>query len=392
MKNELIFSKGHIKQWRPITGEVIVEYDIPNENVPHYFNHTGFVTPSGRKFIDATSGEYMKYSRKRVNGLLTSISRRTGSNVIEDIVLTDGSLGPAGAPDGTYTPVIDATNYSDAAYNKALTKLYDNIKLTESNLALTLGEAREASRMLQVGKSISEVLTIARRAKREFLSNPSKSLSKVWLSYQLGWKPLLNDIYNYLHWRYAAFDEGIPIRGRSNIVTKINIRTGQVKTYPGLIMTTGQSTEKAEIKVWAGIANTTAYNASRITSFNPLSLAWELLPLSFVCDWFYDIGGWLQNMESACGAGLTFKRGFVTEVVHVDWSENRIMDTIDQSGGWDYINWAKTNTHFLRAIKRRQVLSGFPFPRAPVFKAKLGSGQLITAAALLRVILLGKVR
>jgi hypothetical protein len=97
-------------------------------------------------------------------------------------------------------------------------------------------------------------------------------------------------------------------------------------------------------------------------------------------------------MEAALGAGITFKRGYVTEVVFTNLKEERFY-AVSEPNGLDISHTDGSYEAFARrAIKRRQVLSGLPFPRAPTLKLSLGSQRIISAAALIRTILLGKAR
>lgn len=355
---------------------------------------SGFDTPIGRKFVDATPGEYVKSHWNYLYG--TRERRELGvSGDLQSLQEFRGDLSIIGHGGGLiYTQAFLDTygSYDNERYNRAIEKLYDGIRQTETNLALTIGEARESGKMLQVGKSVYQVLTLARRAKRDFLRNPSKKLSEIWLGYKLGWMPLLTDIHNYLKWSYTSFDEGVPVVGRSRVTQSIVQQQGTISSPEGGSRATGHAEHKCEVKCWVGLSNTEAYNLSRVTSLNPLAIAWELVPLSFVVDWFYNIGGWLQNMESALGAGVTFKRGYYTEVAYFNAKENWTID-------YTWSTWPGTTRMLGSAVgsrivarKRRFKLSALPFPRAPTLRLKLGGSQLITAAALLRVILLGKVR
>lgn len=352
-----------------------------------YFVVTGFDKPVGRRYIDPTAGTYEKQVYQYPQGYEDNISTdflggMTGHTRIE------GGMSNAYGTRLFGTPFNSWNDYDSSVYNRALSKLYENVKLSESNLALTIGEAKESGKMLQVGKSMADVLTLARRAKSEFLRNPSKSLSKIWLSYKYGWQPLYTDVYNYLNWAYTAFNEGVPVVGRSRRVEKVFDQSGTKSVGSGLSVISGQREYKAEIKCWIGLADTDTYNLSRITSLNPLSIAWELVPLSFVVDWFYDVGGYLQNMEAALGAGVSFKRGYETEVSYINLEDNCYLDLTEPG----FIKKGYRQSKWVRAKKRRDRLLSLPFPRAPSLNLKLGASRILSAAALIRVILLGKAR
>jgi hypothetical protein len=373
--------------------QYVINEGWTTSSLGNYFNVTGFVTPSGRKFVDATDGEYHKQVWRNLYG---QADYRTIGYSGETTGHTDfnGDFGVIGRGSRLITSAFIAEHgsYDNNRYQRALEKLYDGVRLSESNLALSIGEARESGRMLKVGKSVYEVLTLARRAKRDFLRNPSKKLSEIWLSYKYGWQPLMTDVYNYLNWSYTSFNEGVPVVGRSRVRSAIAVTDGVVNSSTGRSFITGSKEHKCEVKCWIGLGDTDAYNLSRITSLNPLSIAWELVPLSFVADWFYDVGGYLQLMEASLGAGVTFKRGYVTEVAYYDASERLIQDFSEGSPPYVFRTTASAEAKWIVARKRRVRLYALPFPRAPTLNLKLGWQRITSAGALIRTILLGKVR
>ena len=53
---------------------------------------------------------------------------------------------------------------------------------------------------------------------------------------------------------------------------------------------------------------------STYTSMNPASIKWELVPYSFVVDWFYDIGSYLRGCETSTIYSSVFKAGWTSEL------------------------------------------------------------------------------
>jgi hypothetical protein len=282
------------------------------QNGQREFSFTGFGSSGKPPYKVPTAGTYLlrKYSGK--TGRKSTVDWTWNPKIVRE---DEGSI----AGNGSWAD--KESSFDGTVYNRAITKLYENIRQSESNLALTIGEARETGRMLQVGRSLAEIVSTARRAKRQFLMNPSKTLSSVWLSYQYGWRPLFMDIYGYLNWTYSLLNEGIPVIGRATRKENANIIQSWSNPYPGVGTTTGVRLWRCEAKCWVGVSDSAWFNLARITSLNPLSIAWELVPLSFVADWFYDVGGYLQNMEASLGTGVSFKRGYVTQLYYHNLSQ-----------------------------------------------------------------------
>lgn len=365
-----------------ITGQTVQTLTSPSATYDH-FVVTGFGRGPGLIFVDPVAGTYSKTYWTTMTGRTDTKSTNRYSGVTWYHRSRTG-YHDYGDSAGSY-PVA----YSPTVYNNALSDFWDGVKKSEQNLALLIGEARESGRMLQVGKSIYEVLQGARRARRLALHNPSLTFSQLWLSWKYGWQPLLTDVYGYLNWLYFVFDDGVPVRGRAVQYEGVN-KTVYQGSYPQRYERhRGKRVWKAEVKCWVGLADTTHYNATRITSLNPVSIAWELLPLSFVCDWFFDVSSYLQNMESALASGVTFKRGYVTDLYthKINFSNSFDAESIQ---GNDVITMeGYIENVYERAIKQRTVLSGFPFPRAPRIEAKLGWQRILSLTALLRTVILG---
>jgi len=368
-------------------------------NVPdaqsYQFSYTGFGSSGPPPWILPTPGTYSKTSyfrpkgyknesKKNQYGTPTSVEKSSGVHSFFTL-LGSGSGIPGLA-------------YDAAVRNEALSDFYENLRSSESNLALTLGEGRESMRMLRAVSSLGKIISLARQARRLAVRNPSVLISNVWLSMKYGWLPLYSDVWNYLDWQYRALDDGIPIRGRSQRTYNsrhYGYRTGLVSASKAL--TASVTKYKCEVKCWVGVQNSDLYNLSRVTSLNPVSIAWELVPFSFVVDWFVDVGGYLQNLEASLGTGLTFKRGYQTQVVHQVANSTASGKWTNLSLNPPYNTEISTGEEFyseghVKAIKERTSLTSFPRPTIPSVNVRMGVQRIMSAASLLRTILLGRVR
>jgi hypothetical protein len=59
--------------------------------------------------------------------------------------------------------------------------------------------------------------------------------------------------------------------------------------------------------MYYALSDATLAEFSSLGLINPLEIVWELLPYSFVVDWFLPIGNWLSSMTA--DAGFTFQGG-----------------------------------------------------------------------------------
>lgn len=275
----------------------------------------------------------------------------------------------------------------DAAYNGALDKLYDQIR-GNLDLAVAFAERNSTFRML---RGVAQVLSKASKVRTLGfgVANGSKAAADGWLSWQYGWRPLLSDIF-------GAADESVrtiisscaKCRVRSTRPIAVNdlVSTG-VFGYNGKANRVAKGFSTCIIEVNYAI-DPERFQVSRWVSLNPLSLAWELTTLSFVADWFFDVGSFLRNLESALLYAPDFVSGYVSEYYQMDEEVEFNPSAPVCKTGLSYYR-ILSNTTWARRERRfvRTVLSSTPRPAWPSVKANLGSNQLLSAAALLRQLL-----
>lgn len=360
------------------------------------FSFTGFGSKDPRRKILPNAGTYT---------ILRGNRYMTGTYIVQNWrIYPNGSITSYSYKDwyGALYTQPSGTNLQNqwhsnsaiirVAQNKALTELYDRVRGSGLNALVSAGEYAESKRMIAGAlHSAGSLIRSARRLRKLLLSNPSLVLSSGWLAYTYGWKPLMQDIYNATEFHYRLLKE-LSTNGKAQVDDTDTTKA----TLSGWVNITTKKTlsERALYGLTVGVDDTASYNLSRITSLNPLSIAWELMPLSFVADWFVDIGGYLSNMEASCGMGLSFKRGYFTRTT---------MDTVEKRG-WGERNtktpaagyWIQNADSFTgygktqRITKARSVLTSFPRPNFPAFQVSLGARRIMSAASLIRVILLPK--
>jgi len=357
------------------------------------FSFTGFGSSGKPPYIQPVAGTYTKVQwKKRFGSFQSSNKQYPGAWPVVSTMSKSGYIGDYTLlGTGSGLPPI---SYDGTVKNEAFSKFYDNLRAAESNIALSLGEARESARMIRAISSLDKIISLARQARRTVKSNPSLLISKVWLGMKYGWLPLYNDVWNYLDWTYRGIDSGIPVIGRRVRTENTHTAKNFAGTNPntkGIV--TGVTKFKCEVKCWVGVQNSDLYNLSRVTSLNPLSIAWELTPFSFVVDWFFDIGSYLSNLEASLGSGLTFKRGYYTEVVYQTAAGTNSGRWTDWYNGSEYETGSDNSIEsHVKVVKRRIVLTGLPRADFPSFKTSLGGQRIMSAAALLRTVLLGRIK
>lgn len=257
--------------------------------------------------------------------------------------------------------------------------------LRNSNLMLgaSLGEGRQSASM--IAKAVRSTLSWKRSASSvlsvlaEPLRKGSKRAANAWLEYTYGWVPLMSDVWGSANFHSSWLLER-NIKARRSSSSSVVSEDGG----PGFWKrnASGTVSRRFEMSRRIRVTNPQLFDLQRLGLLNPLSTAWELLPYSFVADWFIDIGGYLEGLETACGLGYeAVSGGYDTASVAV-WSHTNISMG---SGGRDagYLSYHGSGA-YRGTWKDRRLNSAIPYPRVPGFKVNLGASRIISAGALVR--------
>ncbi|DAD52771.1 TPA_asm: maturation protein [ssRNA phage SRR7976325_14] len=204
-----------------------------------------------------------------------------------------GSFGNV-APQ-TSLMIADYADLQDQAYNKAINELWDNVR-GSVDLSIDAGQIRQTLQMLR--RPLSGLTSLAKSLKRR--SNTTKEFANLWLEHRYGWLPLLGEMHE-LAGRPGLGNGFRLFKGRG--VRKTNRLFRNNLTIGGYLQTVEYDVRlTSKVRCYAILDLSDASKTqllARYTSLNPLSIAWELTPYSFVVDWVYDIGSYLRSVESA---------------------------------------------------------------------------------------------
>lgn len=208
----------------------------------------------------------------------------------------------------------DVSSHLVSMRDKAITKARLKMKDQQVNLGAALGEANTTARM--VGDT---ALTIARSIRqlrrgnfygaardlglnRRNLRTDSTNLHQRWLELQYGWKPLLSDVYGACD-ALAKRDKGhFRMTGISNQRAKANKQWFYGGLGTGYRCSVDYNAEYGvKCRIDALPENDLLIVLSQLGVTNPGTVAWELVPFSFVVDWFLPIGDFLNQLDALLG-------------------------------------------------------------------------------------------
>jgi hypothetical protein len=283
-----------------------------------------------------------------------------------------------------WTEAVSETN------TKALNKLYERVKNMPVNLGQVLAEARQTATLIaDTAVKIAKVIALAKKgnlpkAFKELFPLSSGQAANSYLAYVYGVKPLLQDIdgamKNFAEGRRNdVFD--IVVKRSKDIPLETQVAgTGIPKGLTTLSMSGSVTTV---YKVRIQITNRDQNDLVTNGTLNIPAIGWELVPFSFVIDWFAPIGNFLSNLDAF--VGLTVLSCHRTTVLKRDVTIRRDFGGVD---GDDY-EWPKLNrvSTFSQVEVTRTVLPTVPDLPFVEFKNPVGKDHILNAIALITSLL-----
>lgn len=268
--------------------------------------------------------------------------------------------------------------------NRLITECILKIGDRKMSLAESLAESGKAiDHLARTSISLFRALRALRRGNMRGVAkalgvsfgglSSGKTQASRWLEYQYAWLPMLSDIYS------AA---GIAKDGLGKKPPVISAVRNLSDSYPwsplgntGYADMEGLMRINHRCKLWYRMDDETLYRLNQLGLINPLEVAWELVPYSFVLDWFIPVGNVLAAWSATMG--ITFVDGAITSHAEGTASgrhkatygtrENRKV-----RGNW-YIEQ--------KGIYRQVVSSAVP---TLYFKSPFSTTHVLSALALLR--------
>lgn len=205
---------------------------------------------------------------------------------------------------------------------KALNKMRDEAV----NVGVAIGERREMAQM--AANTARRLVNGVRQLRRGNLSafrtaiglrpdarrsQPTRAQARdiasrapaLWLEHQYGWKPLMGDIHTAID-RYEDANYRDPTRLYSHVNASLSTRVeGRYKqaVFTGSATIDWRVDHTVKVRLdyspEGDLAHSNFKSADEWGITNPLLIAWELVPFSFVADWFYPVGDYLSAITAA---------------------------------------------------------------------------------------------
>lgn len=381
------------------------------------------ITPQGSALRELTSRSWSNtpaYRTKRESGTILPVNSYTGefiqSMVDVPVVRKTSVYSNGDRVDVTYEQksvgsIPSLTTYPVRPTSEALIRAYGAAKGSSWNVPVFVGELGKtsgmvllaanrivrASRALKRGRFdlfvrylnennqtavMSDYSRGLRRFNQNFGRHPSKTYSSFWLEYSYGWRPLMMDVRNAVETLCDMAERPDTLvakaKGRSSL-TKETSTTTRLFSFEGVYVDgTLSDTFQYSSRVTCGYIPKPGSIPDRLGLVNPLEVAWELTPLSFVADWFAPIGSYLEGF----GAGLSMTPLYTS----VGERQEVIRTCLGTRSPDKSVTFSGPNSRSKRVMVTRRSRSGPPVigARDLFLKVPTTVSQAVSAVALLR--------
>lgn len=220
-------------------------------------------------------------------------------------------------PEKGYWSFPPMDSYQGNVLARCITEALNDLNDGSLQSGADLGEGLESIDMMaNTAKQIAAALLAAKRGawgeipghlgmNRKDILNGRFPANR-WLEYQYGWKPLFGTLHDTYEKSVApALDKGILVLGKKSNKYEQTQKKHSLSDNSFAELT---RIDSAKVHIVARLTTPGLRNASQWGLINPASVAWELVPFSFVVDWFVPIGNVLSAITDT--AGLTFVDGY----------------------------------------------------------------------------------
>lgn len=276
---------------------------------------------------------------------------------------------------------------ASTARNIVYNKLIQKVRSTQIDLGVALGEYHQtaafvAGTMSGVAKSLhlvkrgnfSGALRVLTSLSNNKLSHVPLAAGNTWLAYTYGLRPLLKDVFDAVHLLQKDLSKSqLPVElcraGHSDACYggTDSEPTNGVSYYHW----SGASRLNARGKIRYVVSNPLLRTLDQCGVLNPLSVAWELVPYSFVVDWFLPVGQFLTSVMPP--QGVSYLGGTVSVSVKCSTKTS----TTIPNDGWS------TSASITEKLTQREVLSSLPSPSFIVPDLSLSKSQVMSGVSLL---------
>lgn len=274
----------------------------------------------------------------------------------------------------------------DNAWNRSQTEARNKIRDSKLSNGSEIGEVRRT--VDEIGQGLKTVLSSYKAAKygnwrlsfRLLFGSDldivtGKTLAQLWLAYVYGVRPIMQSVNDMVDAVAEGTNRG-NLEFDASSTSRVTFQTDPYDDGNTVSWWTMFGLVKCQYNV--RISKPWVDAIDRTGMLNPLSVAWELSPFSFVLDWGIPVGSFLESLTAT--AGLDFASGFMSTRKQAVFSARKSSQSSDPDV--TFSNPGKMTVDMFSFS--RYVLPGF-LPPALYGKANpFSTEHVLSALALLR--------
>jgi len=281
----------------------------------------------------------------------------------------------------------DHLSDSGRVMNEAYGKVFKRLSEHDSDLTTTTGEFSTASHARPSRRSVtSDYATSVRNAKVVKSLPPlsaavklTETISNSHLAWKFYYKPLVDSMWKAIDFKLRDIPQRQRVRATTHVDSSVSF-----SSYPKSEIQTSTS-HMVEIRYTRLPGTPVQQLLDAFGTMNPALLAWNLMPYSFIVDWFYDVSGYLDALGYVGDSRITdiwlsYLRVTRSKRVYAD-SYGRINGPYHEDGSISASGSTKRSTFY------RVPISSVPMPYPPTLSipsSDLGSKALTTAELILQ--------
>jgi hypothetical protein len=277
-----------------------------------------------------------------------------------------------------------------AMVNETILKALVKTSEAKANLLVSLKEASKTSELIlgTANKLFKAYVAFKRGNFREvarLLDLNRKTVHNSWLAYKYGWTPLLMEVKGAAEflaqqsvgrrsaWTVSATELDSVAEEWVVPDTIVGVPWNQTDTLTGEV--------KVRVKLWLELTSPHFAATQQLGITNPLLYAWEVIPFSFVFDWFISVGDYLTGLTALQGVEV---RKAMVSIEEKTRSVHTKPFVQPDDGTYVHSIGGRTSTYDRRNYDRYPItvnpLSLYP----PIARSQGSFTRMISALALMR--------
>lgn len=280
------YTSNAFQEWKtgPVHAKINGKYPPATSPYQHHKRRVSPPLPGTSWYLSSTMPE-MSYT------IPTSVNNRLYSKLREELMGKTGEL---------LTSMVEWKTSLDMITGRART-------IYGAYLAVRRFQFKKAADLLNIATPGKFKNLSSKAARRKGLSPTG-----VWLEYWMGWAPLMGDIglaIETLSGRPTVTKQHFSVGVVHNDRKVKKLQSSLIYTYPGYRWTNIELSFVYNCKLSAYgdvlVTNHNRYLANKMGFTNPVLTFWQLIPFSFIADWFVNVGQVLGSLTDFEGLAFT---------------------------------------------------------------------------------------